>query len=426
VAGISHFYRDKDENFELDGKTNLALNFFWLGFIIYTLIFTISITGLIPYRFVVVFQMVQYLGMFTFIIAAITLIRYDFESSYLKIVFGLYLFWQITVIMRGFVFSVDYIKSSLLDTWFGILIYFTPVLLLFPRKIKAYKKVFNVIVILGIAFVFYDLVFIKELLYTHGNSRLSQALIEYFARNLALPCGFILLTYVYHTDKRNLFSLLVFGTAFLLSAIRARRSLMFMSMTMLFISYLVFYFSNRGKIIKIVFSIMLVLSLGVYGAYVYSMQKSGVFGLLSSRMHEDTRSGVVGYFYKDMKPVDWLIGKGINGMYYCPGIDEGNRITTFRAVIETGYLQIILKGGLVSMVFILLIGVPAIIKGIFYSKNLLSKAAGIWIFWFLFNLFNSVGDAFILTYLLVWISIGICYEPGILKMTDSEIKSELK
>jgi hypothetical protein len=89
-------------------------------------------------------------------------------------------------------------------------------------------------------------------------------------------------------------------------------------------------------------------------------------------------------------------------------------------------LQIILKGGLVSMVFILLIGVPAIIKGIFYSKNLLSKAAGIWIFWFLFNLFNSVGDAFILTYLLVWISIGICYEPGILKMTDSEIKSELK
>jgi hypothetical protein len=197
-----------------------------------------------------------------------------------------------------------------------------------------------------------------------------------------------------------------------------------MSMTLLVISYIVFYFSNRGKIMKVVFSVILILSLGMYGAYVYTLQKNGAFGLLTSRMHEDTRSGVVKSFYRDMKTTDWLIGKGVNGQYFCPGIDEGNRITTYRIVIETGYLQIILKGGIISLALMLLISIPAMIKGFFRSNNLLSKGAAIWILWFLFNLYSSVGNAFILSYILFWISIGLCYEPGILAKTDDEIKQE--
>jgi hypothetical protein len=197
-------------------------------------------------------------------------------------------------------------------------------------------------------------------------------------------------------------------------------------MTLLVISYLVYYFSNRGKIMKIVFSVILIFSLGLYGVYIYSLQKSGVFSLLTSRLYEDTRTGVVKSFYRDMKTADWVIGKGVNGQYFCPGIDEGNRITTNRIVIETGYLQIILKGGIISLALLGLIAIPAMIKGFFYSKNWLVKGAAIWIFWSLFNLYSSVGNNFILSYVLFWISIGICYESGIRAMTDVEIKGELQ
>jgi hypothetical protein len=341
------------------------------------------------------------------------------------ITFILYCCWQVSVVIRGFIFDVEYIKTSLLDAWFGVFIYFVPLILLFPKEIASYKKIFNLIVILGIFYLFFDLIFIKELLYPYGGNRLAQALVEYFSRNLSIPCGLILFTFIYHSNKKNLFALSIVILTFLFAAVRARRSLMFMSITLLVISYVVFYFSNRGKIMKIVFSVILILSLGMYGAYIYTLQKSGVFGLLTSRMHEDTRSGVINSFYSDMNTTDWLIGRGVNGQYFCPGIDEGNRITTYRIVIETGYLQIILKGGIISLVLLLLIAIPAMIKGFFYSKNLFSKAAAIWILWFLFNLYSSVGNAFILSYLLFWISIGICYEPGIIAKTDDEIKKEL-
>ena len=82
-----------------------------------------------------------------------------------------------------------------------------------------------------------------------------------------------------------------------------------------------------------------------------------------------------------MKTPDWIAGRGITGQYFCPDIEE-EQFNDYRSVIETGYLNIILKGGFVSLILLLLITIPAIIKGIFYSNNILSKAAGIWIFQF--------------------------------------------
>lgn len=417
--------QDFNHKSKLSGKTDLFLNLFWFGFVVYTIIYTISITGHIPFRLIVMFQIVQISSMFLFLISAFMLLQIRFANNYLRITYVLYCCWQLSVVIRGFIFDVEYLKTSLLDAWFGIFIYFVPLILLFPKEIAGYKKIFNVIVILAGFYLFFDLIFIKELLYPYGGNRLAQSLVEYFSRNLSIPCGFILLTYLYHTNKKNLFSLSIVILTFLFAAVRARRSLMFMAITLLVTSYLVFYFSNRGKIMKIVFSVIMILSLGIYGAYIYTLQKSGVFGLLTSRMHEDTRSGVINNFYRDMSTTDWLIGRGVNGQYYCPGIDEGNRITTYRIVIETGYLQIILKGGLISLALLFIISIPAMIKGLFRSNNSFSKGAAIWIFWFLMNLYSSVGNAFILSYLLFWISIGICYEPGIITKTDDEIKREL-
>ena len=63
-------------------------------------------------------------------------------------------------------------------------------------------------------------------------------------------------------------------------------------------------------------------------------------------------------------------------------------------VIETGYLQIILKGGIISVLIIVLILVPAAFNGLFYSNNLLSKAAAVWILLSVLYSYPSISQDF--------------------------------
>jgi len=107
--------------------------------------------------------------------------------------------------------------------------------------------------------------------------------------------------------------------------------------------------------------------------------------------------------------MDWVIGRGMRGEYYSPTMEDGN----FRGTIETDYLNMILKGGLINLVLLLMILVPAIFNGIFRSKNTLSKAAGLWIFIWLLNTYPSTVQVFSLYYMLVWICAGICYSTTI-------------
>ena len=151
---------------------------------------------------------------------------------------------------------------------------------------------------------------------------------------------------------------------------------------------------------------------------------NGIFSLLLQRVDEDTRTPVEMCLYSDMSPKDWLIGRGIDGKYYCPNIDE-NDLTGYRNIIETDYLNIILKGGILSIGLLLAIAIPAVIKGLFYSNNLLSKAAGIWIFLWIIDLYPATVYTFSLNYVLVWISVGICYNKAIRRMPESEMRSAL-
>jgi hypothetical protein len=122
-----------------------------------------------------------------------------------------------------------------------------------------------------------------------------------------------------------------------------------------------------------------------------------------------------------MKSTDWIIGRGINGQYYCPHFDP-NSLTDYRPIIETDYLNIILKGGIISISLFLLITLPAAVKGIFYSNNNLSKAAGFWILIWLMNLYPTTVVAFNLNYLLFWIAVGICYNKKIRSIPEDLMK----
>jgi len=74
----------------------------------------------------------------------------------------------------------------------------------------------------------------------------------------------------------------------------------------------------------------------------------------------------------------------------------------------------------------MLISIPALVKGIFHSNNLLSKAAGIWILLFYIYAYPGTPTIFSLNYIMVWISIGACYSQPLRDLSDNEILAWFK
>lgn len=402
----------------LQEKTKIPLNIFWLGFLIYTFSHLIAQSGNVSYALC---NLLQVLGLFMLFPSGILLIRIRVEDKYLGSLYIILLIWTAVVMVRGIRFDYNSVKEMLFHPIIGLFPYVVPVALLFPRTPAFFKKVFDLITIMSVLYLILCLVFIKDLLVRYNDVR-SQGMSELFTQHLAIPSGFILFTTIYHSNKRKWFALFIMIITFLLVVIRARRGLMFLTFSILFFSFLFYQFVNKTKIIYIVISLFLVTIISAAALKIYNDNRKDTFSLITERMRRQTRSAVENYFYTDLKSEDWIIGKGINGQYYCPGVTEGvGRLSIYRRVIETGYLQIILNGGIIRLILFLLIMIPAIVKGFFYSKNLLSKAAAMWIVLFLLYSYPGIASVFSFNFILVWISIGICYSEEIRQIPESEM-----
>ncbi|MEI9958270.1 MAG: hypothetical protein WDM90_18640 [Ferruginibacter sp.] len=289
-----------------------------------------------------------------------------------------------------------------------------------------YKKIFTSILILGAVYLVFAVLFYDTL---HDYDRLNlsaQGLVESLTTLLALPMGFVLLNYVYNNHRKNIFAAIVVIATLFFAVFRARRGLIFMSLTALLCVGMIYILSTKQKMLIIFMGVFV---LGTGGLFIASIKNPpAIFNFLLDRADTDTRTGVEVYMYADMSPTDWVIGKGINGKYYCPLVDNVNDAEGAgeRDNIETGYLQIILKGGIISLGLLLFMFFPAVYKGLFKSKNVLSKAAALWVFLWIVYLYPSGGMVFNMNYILVWVSVGICYSDKLRNLSDETIKAYLK
>ncbi len=400
-------------------KTSKDLTNFWIGFTVYTAFFALSTTTTVSY---IVCQVFQLVGIVLFIPAAIKIMSWKFTNEYLQNVFAIYCVWQLTVIARGFHFDYSSVKVLLFDAQSGLFLYLAPLILLFPKNLLYYKKIVFVIIALGLLFLLYDVAFIGNITnldYENNNTKFTY---ESFVKMLSVPSGIILLTFVYQKKKVSFIAFVVIIVSILFAVYRARRGLIIMTLTPLIVSYILYLYSQKKNFLIALVPFLLIFLVVNFAGNTFDKNTPKIFNLISERGTQDTRTGVEMCFYKDMTAVDWVIGKGINGKYYCPDIDLGVK-TDYRSTIETDYLNIILKGGIVSLALVLLIAIPAFIKGLFYSMNILSKAAGIWILLWLMELYPANVTTFSLHYLLLWISIGICYSNVISEASDNELVS---
>lgn len=181
--------------------------------------------------------------------------------------------------------------------------------------------------------------------------------------------AFLLGLSAYFTKRQRNINIVIWATYFMLMMMNARRNVSFSLLLYAVIAYVLISLSSLKKntaktIIIYLFSILtgLILLLN------FDSLASGVFNNMANRANEDTRSGVEELFFMDFSnaPVsDWVFGRGMDGSYYQPmRNEETGEITDYRNGIETGYLNMMLKGGIIYDVVIILIMILAIKRGL--------------------------------------------------------------
>jgi len=416
----------------VSSKQDMSLSLFWYGFVIYTIFFVLAAAD-VDFITPKDCQAVQILGFIGMAAGASGLIKFKFDEKWLQTLFIINLLYAVFIVIRGSQYDKDSLKQMFLDPTFGILPYFIGVVMLFPKNIGAYKKIFTILIVLGFAYLISVIMF-YDILHDYDRTNLvSQGLVENLSVFLALPVGFLLLNYVYFGGKRtlmgwggkNIFAVIVILVTIFFAIFRARRGLIFMCATTLASMGMIYIISTKKKSLIIFVAVFLA---AVGSLFMSNVKMPSMFNYLMDRGEEDTRSGVEVWMYADMSTNDWVIGKGIKGKYYCPVVENVNdeEGVGYRDNIETGYLQIILKGGIVSLALLLGMFLPAVYKGFFKSKNVFTKAAAMWILLWIVYLYPGGGMVFNMNYILVWVAAGICYSEQLRNLSDATIKNYLQ
>lgn len=250
--------------------------------------------------------------------------------------------------------------------------------------------------------------------------------VQSYLESYAVFGGFVFLTNKYHNKKDIYIAFVALFLALLVATITARRNLMLTFGLYIMFGSLFFIFNGKLKsleikIISILSSILLLFA--VY--YFYMSERSGAFSMITTRATENTREEVFMAFAVDMFNVkDLTIGRGIFGSYYNPGVDI-DKVTgesmDDRGNIECGYLQCILKGGIIYLVLYVAIFVIAILKGR-KSNNQFVKGCCIIILVQLIDMFPFGIHDFNSKTFIIWMALAVCMNPKLKNMTDDEIK----
>jgi hypothetical protein len=362
-----------------------------------------------------------FLSLIPFIYSSVKLlIDYKFESSYFKFVFTLFIIYQLVIVVRGFSLSYKDIKDYL-QTYYIFWPFIIPLFIFFNKDIPTFGFLFKWIYYSGIFFLVISL-FFPFLILTRSTAETFIAII--------IPCGFLLLNATYLRTRKVNISFLIISISIIALTYLARRSSVVTLVGFVISSYFLNLINKSNAKIFRYFPLIIIIIFFILFSSFFENSKEVLLNKMTSRISEDTRTGVFNRFFYYLKD-DMTFGNGMNGVYYCPMWEteiDGELFgeVEYRNLIENGYLQLMLTGGVVHIVLFLLVLLPSAIKGIFMSSNQFVKACGIVIFLRLIDMLLYGMPSLSLAYILVWICVGVCYKTSIRRMTNDEIRSEFK
>lgn len=232
--------------------------------------------------------------------------------------------------------------------------------------------------------------------------------------------AFFLVGLSYIKDKTFHFIIIItFLVTFLVRLYLARRGDVVM-LSLLTIFVILSYNYRQSRTVRIFFIAFVFIIITFFSILI---MQTDISSMMLYRWNADTRSGVNEALLSSMSTPELLFGKGINGSYYLPLGGESDIYGGQRYICETGFLTLILKGGiLMATIYILLWLVPAFM-GIFKSKNTFCKFAGLYLLWNVLYLYPFGLPEFGFNQLLVWMLAGIVSSPVIRRLSDKQIKT---
>ena len=237
------------------------------------------------------------------------------------------------------------------------------------------------------------------------------------------PVFILLLFYVSLKNKIKVLIWLSFILSLLATLFMGRRSASVILIGYLLLPFFVKLLGKKKTLLNILTAII-VLIIFILPNIMYSNVEEfweDNFTVMSKRIDDDTRSGTENDFFKDMKTMDeWVTGRGMVGVYKSPAVADVDKL--YRPIIETGYLNMILHGGLLLLIPYVLILISSFVKGFFYSKNRFVKCCGIFCLYYLVLLYPGGHLKLTMICLMLFMAIRICQSNMWRNMSDEDIQ----
>lgn len=337
-------------------------------------------------------------------------------SGTLRNVYLMFIVLTIFVIMRGFLdYNVE--VAATMNIRREITNYLSPLLLLFPFLKYKQRYIFYICMlscVLGGVFLVTQRqeLFVENAVEGMGFFNWRTVSRASIANRMVIPA----LLYLMWRGTEKKHRILIFAVALGAvagSLLSGRRSSSF-TIVMFFVFYII---TNRDLLRRRTIVIALILIAIAYNWENIVNMFSTQFEYFMGRADIDSRSPVEKDLIADMDFASWIFGRGMLGTYECPSaIDNFNR-----PMIETGYLQMILKGGVIYFIPYLLLLTSAAYRGIFKSNNAFTKCLGFYALAHIILLYPGGHIVLSLEHLIVWYAISVCNNRQMLKMSDKEI-----
>lgn len=350
-----------------------------------------------------------------------------------RLLLKFYLLLCLIMIARGYM--VDYkmpwisiqgmINFHIFDKYY-VLPYLMPLVCWIPWQCYKFDKFTKYASWVAIASLIIFVIFFRSILASSMAARtgqdfdFSESGVQF---RLYAPFAFACLLVAYLTPKmwrRNMLGLL---TLILINMIAGRRGSS-LTTVVLFMAAIYFWYKNKehryGQATGLIYKAFILLLLA---GTIYFVLNSYWFDYLFLRGMQDNRSNVDEALMSQMNDWQLIFGKGLNGRYYFP-ITHIDYWEGWRFGSETGFYNLVLKGGyLLAITYIVLLLIPAY-KGMFKSSNMLCKAGGFFILVSVLELYPFGWLEFSIKFLVIWMLVVLCMSPAVRRMSNREIQNQ--
>ena len=240
--------------------------------------------------------------------------------------------------------------------------------------------------------------------------------------------------YFPYVDKRYKGLLLLAIFEAFLCCYATRMYIIILSFT--FASYILVYILNKPKWTKVLVISTIIIPLFLFVPLLLSKKEMGSFEKMKlyvlnetqdESLASDTRTFLYLEIAEDLTQTNsWLIGKGAFSHYYSLYFDQSSKGKYGRLTSEVPFLNYLLRGGILYVVFYFGLILLAVYKAIWQGKNKFVQSIGIIAVGWYFNTFvgDITGNRFY--HIAFFLLLGCCLSKKWLNYTDLEIKRIMK